>query len=214
MDLDPRRAGRRPARIGRRIAALLVTAACLALEPAHAQPTNNDGDDATVSQALPDPAAQAPSADAAGLIAIARSTVGWRWEASPNASIPTGPLESLRGELGAAPPIDYRLWFGDRRAEVGIGLASTSSVVLAFRHQVSAHSRLTVDTQVGGGRGDAPMARPRSAPFGVALESSPLHGLAKGTLLRTQLNLHSSLALRLRGGRLGLYLQVRMSGGE
>jgi hypothetical protein len=40
--------------------------------------------------------------------------------------------------------------------------------------------------------------------------SKPRHGLAYGTLMRTQLSDDASLALRLRGGRLGLYLGVQL----
>ena len=45
-------------------------------------------------------------------------------------------------------------------------------------------------------------------------ESTPLQRLAKGTLLRAQLNPRSNLALRLRGGRLGVYLQVQLAGDD
>jgi hypothetical protein len=54
----------------------------------------------------------------------------------------------------------------------------------------------------------------RRMAFDLGLEPSPLHGLAKGHLLRAQLNAHSHLTLRLRGGRVGLYLAVRFTGAE
>ena len=57
----------------------------------------------------------------------------------------------------------------------------------------------------------------RTATSRVALdgeESTPMQRLAKGTLLRAQLNPRSNLALRLRGGRLGVYLQVQLAGDD
>ncbi len=141
------------------------------------------------------------------------------------------PIDAAHAGRGAASAIDYRLWFGDQRTEVGLGFApqqlgrtATSApmdfalreapgVVLAFRHQVSAQSQLTFDTRWSAS-GDAQTSPTRKMAFDLGLESSPLHGLAKGTLLRAQLNAHSNLALRLRGGRLGLYLGVRITGAE
>ena len=40
--------------------------------------------------------------------------------------------------------------------------------------------------------------------------SKPRHGLAYGALVRTQLSDDASLTLRLRGGKLGLYLGVQL----
>jgi hypothetical protein len=40
--------------------------------------------------------------------------------------------------------------------------------------------------------------------------SKPWHGLAYGTLISTQLSDDASLTLRLRGGKLGLYLGVQL----
>lgn len=45
----------------------------------------------------------------------------------------------------------------------------------------------------------------------IEFESSPWQALARGTLLRAQLDSRSSLALKLRGGRIGLYLQVQLN---
>lgn len=55
----------------------------------------------------------------------------------------------------------------------------------------------------------------RSRPLALMVASSPgLQGWAKGTLMRTQLSADSSLMLRLRRGKLGLYLSIRLTGNE
>jgi len=148
-------------------------------------------------------------------IDAARTPSGLRWEVSPRATLPGTPFETPRSAPGAAQAFDYRLWVGNRRTEFGIGLPSSSPLVVALRHQISPQTRLIVDTELGRGRDRDPLTPwARHRPFGVGLESSLLHGLAKGNLLRAQLSLHSSVALRLRGGRLGLFLHVRISGDE
>lgn len=211
MDLGPRHAGRAAPRIGRPAAALLAAAACLAAESAQAA----GGEDAVVMTIRSQvDAASAPAwADSDEAIAARRSPLGLRWEASPRARLAGAPFEPLRSGPGTAPPIDYRLWFGDRRTEVGVGLVSASSTVFAVRHQLSADSRLTFDASLIDG-GDAQMRRARRTAFDLGFESSAWPGLANGNLLRAQLSAHSSLALRLRGGRLGLYLGVKITGNE
>ena len=187
-----------PGSLGRRAAAWLLLVASAGGAPALAQSDASDED------ALP---------------------WGWRWEgrrtlaptAAPHPSVlpmpfpaPFGSASSLpRAAADGVPPIDYRLWFGDRRTEVGLGLANAPGTVLAFRHQLSPNARLIVDTRLGSDS-LAPGSRARDLPLGVELESTRWYdGLAKGQLLRAQLDLRTSLALRVRGGRLGVYLQMR-----
>ena len=61
-----------------------------------------------------------------------------------------------------------------------------------------------------------PPLEPESAATGPTADprrwggSKPRHGLAYGTLIRTQLSDDASLTLRLRGGKLGLYLGVQL----
>ena len=192
MDLDPLHGVRPPGRIGRQVAALLAAVACFATEPAHAS-----GSD-----------------DAADAIVAERPAMGWRWEASPRIRhFPEVPFDSRQGAPGAAAPIDYRLWLGDHRTEIGIGFGATSTRVLAFRHQISEHSRLTLEAPLGSSS-DPLTGRTRRTALELGFESSRLQGLAKGTLLRAQLSAQSNLSLRLRGGRLGLYLGVKITGNE
>ena len=200
--------------LGRSLAVAVFTLLCLNLDSARAQ------------DAAEDTFAAADRALDAG-----RPGPVWRWEAVPRARISALALDGAPGGRGTPTLIDYRLWFGDQRTEVGLGYlpralersdsgAATESAargaggtVLAFRHQISAQSRLTLDAHWGGSRD--PQAGPSRRPaFDLGLESSPLHGLARGTLLRAQLNAHSHLALRLRGGQLGLVLGVRITGAE
>jgi hypothetical protein len=153
----------------------------------------------------------------------ARADIRWRWEALPSQRMGLLPLESrVVAPVGAA-PIDYRLWVGHRSAELGIGLlpaaphaggsyafgpAPAAALTLGMRYQVSPQTRLTFDTELGRAAG-------RSRPLALELaSSSPLQGLARGTLMRAQLSADSSLTLRLHGGKLGLYLGVRLTGGE
>lgn len=215
MDPDPCFAGYTPARIGGRIAALLVLVACWVTEPASAQAAAGDDVAPMPAPAAPDPS-QAPepvSSDISDPATAPRPSVVWRWEAARGARGPATPFESPRGAPGAAVPVDYRLWFGDRRTEVGIGLGSAPTVTLALRHRIADQSHLTLDAPLT--RSGEPIAgRARRTALDLGLESSPLQGLAKGNLLRAQLSAHSSLALRLRGGRIGLYLGVRITGAE
>lgn len=213
MDLDCRHAGYITARIDRFIAALLAVIGWLAIAPAPAHAAGHHDAPLVATAALAAAASEPASTSAADPKTATGSTIGWRLEASTSVGRPAATFEPIHFEAGTSVPVDYRLWFGDRRTEVGFGLASASTVILAVRHQVTPYSRLTFDTRVGDSA-TSPPARSRGLPLGVELESSPLHGLAKGTLLRAQLDLRSSLALRLRGGRLGLYLQVRISGDE
>ena len=215
MDPDPCFASDAPARIGGRIAALLVLLACGVTEPASAQAAAGDDAAAMPAPAAPD-TSQAPepvSSDRSDPAAAPRPSVVWRWEAATGARGAAAPFESSRSAPGAAVPVDYRLWLGDRRTEVGIGLGSTSTVTLGLRHRISDQSRLTLDAPWSRG-GEPVTGRPRRMALDLGLESSPLQGLAKGNLLRAQLNAHSSIALRLRGGRVGLYLGVRITGAE
>lgn len=217
--------------LGRGLAAAVFTFACLSLVSlgsARAQPVGlDDATAGTVAAQAPEPAV----ADQYSPLSATRASLAWHWEALSRARLQVMPIDTGHAGQGAASAIDYRLWFGDQRTEVGLGFAprqfgriETSApmdfalreapgVVLAFRHQVSAQSRLTFDTRWSAS-GDAQTSPTRKLAFDLGLESSPLHGLAKGTLLRAQLNAHSNLALRLRGGRLGLYLGVRITGAE
>ena len=128
---------------------------------------------------------------------------------------------------GAAVPIDYRLWVGHRSTEFGVGLvpaaphaghplgaAPAAAMTLGMRYRLSPQTRLSFDTEFS--RAAAGLAAAgRSRPLALELaSSSPLQELARGTLMRTQLNADSSLMLRLRDGRLGLYLAVRLTGSE
>lgn len=194
-----RRAGATPGRVGAGLAGWLIAATSLAVAPAAANATVRieDGD----------------AADAVEMIGETRSAFGLRWQTLKRAALPGTPFQIPRSTAGATPPFDYRLWVGDRRTEFGIGLPSSSPLVVALRHQLSPQTRLIIDTELGRGS-DPLMPGLRSRPFSVGFESSPLQGLAKGQLLRAQLSLHSSVALRLRGGRLGVFLQVRISGDE
>jgi hypothetical protein len=56
----------------------------------------------------------------------------------------------------------------------------------------------------------SPQAAPADA--GPPPPAASWHALARGTLLHTQLNDDAQLTLRLRGGKLGLYLAVRLPG--
>lgn len=84
----------------------------------------------------------------------------------------------------------------------------------ALRGQVFQRSRSTFDIQ-GDGEGAALARRFRG---GEALGGPPgspsLRELARGALLRTQLSEDASLTLRLRGGKVGLYLAVRLTNGD
>jgi hypothetical protein len=55
-------------------------------------------------------------------------------------------------------------------------------------------------------------ARDEWMPQGAnrSMEILPMHGLAKGVLMRKSLSDNANLSLRLRGGRIGLYLNVQM----
>lgn len=233
MDLDRRHARHAGTRLGRGVAAAVVTLAGLSLGSARVQASSLDDAMAVavVAQARPDQASEHSPSDAQGPSTAARAGLAWRWEALPRARFQAAPFEPAHAGRGAVAAIDYRLWFGNQRTEVGLGFAprefgraegsapmdfaphEAPGVVLAFRHQVSARSRLTFDTRLIGS-GDSLTGPPRRMAFDLGLESSPLHRLAKGTLLRAELSAHSNLALRLRGGRLGLYLGVSITGNE
>jgi hypothetical protein len=197
MTAAARHAGCPPGGAARLLAAagLAIAAATAAAATTHASSPAEGGDAADAIESI-DPAPHPP---------------GLRWEISPRAARTGAPFEMPAAAPGAVQAFDYRLWIGNRRTEFGIGLPSSSPLVVALRHQISPQTRLIIDTELG--RGSDPLTPwSRHRPFGVGLESSPLHGLAKGNLLRHQLSLHSSVALRLRGGRLGLFLHVRVSG--
>jgi hypothetical protein len=149
----------------------------------------------------------------------------WRWEALPSQRIGLPPLDP-RAAPGTAAPIDYRLWVGHRSAEFGVGLlpaaphaghplgpAPGAAMTLGMRYQLSPQTRLSFDTELGRAAGFAAAGRSRLLALELA-SSSPLQGLARGTLMRAQLNADSSLTLRLREGKLGLYLGVRLTGSE
>jgi hypothetical protein len=192
-------AGCTPGRIGPGLATWLLAAACSAVVPAttHAQSLADAGD----------------AGDAVESPAAVRTPVGLRWEASPRAALPGAGFEMPHSTPGATPQFDYRVWVGNRRTEFGIGLPSSSPLVVGLRQQLTPQTHLIIDTELGRGSGQ-PTTSSLRRPFSVGLESSPWHGLATGNLLRAQLSLRSSVALRLRGGRLGLFLHVRISRDE
>jgi hypothetical protein len=145
--------------------------------------------------------------------------------ASAAALAQAAPPQEPRVALGAAAPIDYRLWVvGHRSAEFGVGLlpaapdagqpfgaAPGGAMTLGMRYRISPQTRLTFDT----GLSTSASAAGHSRLLALELASSqPLQGLAHGTLMRAQLSADSSLTLRLREGKLGLYLGVRLSGKE
>ncbi len=89
---------------------------------------------------------------------------------------------------------------------------TASAPAPALRSQVFQRSRSTFEVHGDG----EPAARGGSSHL-VASDAGPppvasLHQLARGTLLRAQLNEDAALTLRLRGGRFGLYLSVRLDG--
>ena len=59
-------------------------------------------------------------------------------------------------------------------------------------------------------------ARDEWMPQGAnrSMELLPTHGLAKGVLLRKPLSDNANLSLRLRGGRIGLFLSVQLPNGN
>lgn len=213
MQPDPCAAGHAPARSGARLAALLALVACWVGGPAAAQAVAADGTEAPAATATPDPspAPEPASIDPSNADGAPRSSIAWRWEVSTLARRPPAPFESPRGAPGASAAVDYRLWLGGQRTEVGLGLVSNSTATLALRHRISEQSRLTLDAPLHSG---GEPGRPRRMALDLGLESSPLQGLAKGQLLRAQLSAHSNLSLRLRGGRIGIYLGVRITGTE
>jgi len=83
----------------------------------------------------------------------------------------------------------------------------------ALRSQVFQRSRATFELQAERDA-SSPMERARRATLGMPPDASPLHALARGTLWRTQLAEHANLSLRLRGGKVGLYLAVRLTSGD
>ena len=89
---------------------------------------------------------------------------------------------------------------------------TASALAPALRSQVFQRSRSTFEVH-----GDGDPAAWGGPSHRVASESGPLpvaslHQLARGTLLRAQLNEDAALTLRLRGGTLGLFLSVRLDG--
>ena len=217
MELDPCGAGHAPTRTGKNIAALMILVACWVTLPAWARASAGDETTATAAAAAAAPASspalEPGSTDDSEADRAPRASIDWRWDASMAARHPTTTFESPRGAPGAVAPVDYRLWLGSHRTEVGIGLGSASTVTLALRHRISDQSHLTLDAPLT--RSGEPIAgRAGRRALDLGLESSLLQGLAKGNLLRAQLSAHSSLSLRLRGGRIGLYLGVRITGAE
>lgn len=122
---------------------------------------------------------------------------------------------------GVAAPsvIDARVWLGGQRVSIGVGLNSASPafsvtagrapvVIVGLRYQLSAQSGSYLDSA------PAVVVRDGRAVTGrdvrVGLEFKPARsnaGMARGTLLRMQLNSDSQLLLRLRGGGLKLMLR-------
>jgi hypothetical protein len=161
---------------------------------------------------------------------LAGPDIRWRWEALPiqRLGLPS-PESGPRVAPGAAAPVDYRLWIGHRRAELGIGLlpavshtggghpfgpAPPAAMTLGMRYRLSAQTRLTFVTELSPAAGQSEPGRSRPLSLELVSSSPPLQGLANGTLIRAQLSADSSLTLRLRGAKLGLYLGVRLTGKE
>jgi hypothetical protein len=114
---------------------------------------------------------------------------------------------SLRWELVAVPPVRVAAVTGEG------ALLPSRAPSLALRWRPSERSTFAVSTELGDARRDerppAPLlAAPRARD--VELSASWLHGLSRGTLLRTQLDAQSSVALRLRGRAVGVYLSVKL----
>ncbi len=89
---------------------------------------------------------------------------------------------------------------------------TASAPAPALRSQVFQRSRSTFEVH-----GDGDPAAWGGPSHRAASDAGPppvasLHQLARGTLLRAQLNEDAALTLRLRGGRLGLFLSVRLDG--
>ena len=176
-----------------RVRTALVAGACLAAGLAMAQPT--------------------PPAAAADLeVDDARPAApAWRWEATSVARLRSPAVDDHAAAQAGAMAVDYRLWYGDRRTELGLGLGATPGLSLAVRHQISSRSHVTLDTRFDSGGGFA-TDRTQRHPLSLGFESTAMPAWARGHLLRARLNAHSSLALRLRGGRVGLYLQMKIAG--
>lgn len=89
---------------------------------------------------------------------------------------------------------------------------TASATAAALRSQVFQRSRSTFD--VHGDSDPAAWGGPtrRAASDAGPPAAASLHQLARGTLLRAQLNEDAALTLRLRGGRVGLFLSVRWDG--
>jgi hypothetical protein len=83
---------------------------------------------------------------------------------------------------------------------------------LTLRWRPSERSTLALSTDLDARRQDDLPAALRAAPRARDLELSAswLHGLSRGNLLRTQLDAQSSVALRLRGRGVGVYLSVKL----
>ena len=120
--------------------------------------------------------------------------------------------------------VDYRLWVGSGRASIGVGLATptmaqdqwingpwrvagsnASSMMVGVRYQLSARSRLYVDT-ASWSDGELPE---RDVRLGFEFKSAPSNalGLARGTLFRVQWSSHSQVSLRLRSGGVAVALR-------
>ena len=89
---------------------------------------------------------------------------------------------------------------------------TASAPAAALRSQVFQRSRSTFEVH-----GDGDPAAGGSPTHRAANDAGPppaasLQLLARGTLLRAQLNEDAALTLRLRGGKLGLFLSVRLDG--
>jgi hypothetical protein len=124
------------------------------------------------------------------------------------------------------PRMDYRVWIGRGPTMLGVGWSASAldpielpaggarqvpgTLIFGVRYQLSERSRLYFDTHAGRVTPEGLARSGRGLDLGVeyapALPAAA--GWARGTLLRVQLNASSSLALRLRGGRLGLALRA------
>ncbi len=185
-----------PRRTGPCLAAALVAMAGLATASAGAQTST------TAAASLAEAAAPAPSAPA-GSDPAPRS----RADEFDHADAP--------GLVARARPSLYlSLASVDRRRGFELAPMQATDAMLALRVPISERSQLSLAKQVTAG-GEPSASRASSLQLGFELAPSSAQALAqKGQLWRVQTNAHTTVALRLRGGRLGLTLQMKFAAAE
>lgn len=115
----------------------------------------------------------------------------------------------------ARPSLSLSLAAVDRRHGFELAPMLAPDAMLALRVPISERSQLSLARSVTAG-GEPSARRVASSPqLGFELAPSTAGGLAKqGHLWRLQTDAHTTLALRLRGGRLGLSLQMQFAAAE